>query len=544
MFEHPFLLKLAWLIRQPIRSWFACLLLSMLIIACSSDSQQENEEQKPTEQKTKLSAIAFDPALPWLNVPKPLTMDDLIGKVIILDFWTYGCINCIHVLADLRKLQEKYGDHLAIIGVHTPKFENEKNIETLRNIVVRYGIDYPVVNDVGYLLGTYYGMRAWPTQIMIDPEGFVLGKVVGEDHYELFDKLIGQLVDQHRDRLNPTPISLALEREKLAESLLAAPGKIAVDDRFVAISDTLHHRIIVANHHGKIEKIYGGTNSGREDGSADLARFNAPQGLAFSGEGLFVADTGNHLIRYIDLVNENVRTVAGSGALERQGAGKFNALSVGLASPWGLALHGNTLYIAMAGSHQIWHYNAVTGELVLWAGTGREGIQDGPAKVATFSQPSGLSIVGEWLYVADAEDSAVRRIHLDEDRVETLIGTGLFDFGDRDGPIDQAQLQHLLGVAALNSSKVVIADTYNHKLKLLDLESGVVVTLVGNGRPGNALTQAGEAQLNEPGGVAILGQQVLVADTNNHRILAYDLDTKKTRVWTLIPTESTETSLD
>jgi len=514
------------------------LLLSIHASACSSDRDQKAKEDKAAEQKLKQSAAEFDPELPWLNVSRPLVLDDLRGKVVILDFWTYGCINCIHVLADLKKLEEKYSDQLAVIGVHTPKFQNEENLETLRNIVVRYDINHPVVHDVDSVLGRIYGMRAWPTQIMLDPEGFILGGVTGENHYELFDELISDLIEEHHDIMDPTPLPLALEKDKFAASLLAAPGKIAVSDKHVAISDTLHHRIILADHNGNIQTIYGGLDAGLEDGDAESSRFYSPQGLAFSERGLFVADTGNHVVRYIELGNGQVQTIAGTGEIDRHRSGEFDALSVGLASPWGLAFEGSMLYVAMAGSHQIWRYDAAEGNIGPWAGSGREGIRDGHIKVATFSQPSGLSIDGDWLYVADSEDSAVRRIHLTKDRVETLVGTGLFDFGDRDGPFDQAQLQHVLGVVALNPSEVLIVDTYNHKLKLLDLKTDAVVSLAGDGRPGKAVTPSGEAQLNEPGGLAILGQQVLIADTNNHRILAYDLDTKKTHEWMLIPAEN------
>ena len=520
------------------------MLLSIYASACSSDREQKAKENKAVEQEIKQAATEFDPDLPWLNVSRPLVLDDLSGKIVILDFWTYGCINCIHVLADLKKLEEKYGDHLAVIGVHTPKFENEENIETLRNIIVRYGINHPVVHDVGSVLGSIYGMRAWPTQIMIDPEGFILGGVTGEDHYELFDKLISELIEEHHDIMDPSPLPLALEKDKFATSLLAAPGKIAASGNHVAISDTLHHRIILADHNGKIQAIYGGTDAGLEDGDAESARFNSPQGLAFSDRGLFVADTGNHVIRYIDLVNGQVQTIAGTGEIERHRYGEFNALSVGLASPWGLAFRESMLYVAMAGSHQIWRYDAAKGSITPWAGSGREGIRDGPVRIATFSQPSGLSIDGDWLFVADSEDSAVRRIHLGEERVETLVGTGLFDFGDRDGPFDQAQLQHVLGVVALNPSEVLIVDTYNHRLKSLDLEKGVITSIAGDGRPGKMISNTGAAQLNEPGGLVMLGQQVLIADTNNHRILAYDLNTKQTEEWMLTPAESDHGRLD
>lgn len=478
-------------------------------------------------------AIEFDQSLPWLNVSHPLTLKDLRGKVVILDFWTYGCINCIHVLEDLRRLKEKYGEKLAIIGVHTPKFDNEENIDTLRRIIVRYDIDHPVVNDVASIMGKIYGMRAWPTQYVIDPVGGVLGKVVGEKNYDLFDKTIEKLIKKHAAILNETPLPIALEKDKFEASLLAAPGKIAVSKQYAAISDTLHHRIILATHDGKIVKSIGGKDSGFSDGEYLSARFKSPQGLSFSKNGLYVADTGNHSIRFIDFAKETVSTVAGNGKNEIHRGKKYTATEIGLRSPWGLALKDSKLYIAMAGIHQIWRLDLNKKIIGPYAGSGREGISDGSLKRSSFSQPSGLSLIGDSLYVADAEDSALRRIDIRRGRVETIAGTGLFDFGDRDGPLRKAELQHVLGVAALDDNNIFIADTYNHKLKLANLKSRTMTTAVGTGKPGMGEGVALTAALNEPGGIAVLGEKILIADTNNNRIMQYDIKSQQLSEWEL-----------
>ena len=480
------------------------------------------------------AAIEFDRSLPWLNVSRPLNLMDLRGKVVILDFWTYGCINCIHVLEDLKRLKEKYGEKLAIIGVHTPKFDNEENIDTLRRIIVRYDIDHPVVNDVASLMGRQYGMRAWPTQFLIDPAGGVLGKVVGEKNYDLFDKTIAKLLKDYTAVLNDTPLPIALEKDKFEASLLAAPGKIAVSKQLVAISDTLHHRIILATHDGKITKIIGNKKSGFSDGKYANARFKSPQGLSFSKNGLYVADTGNHSIRFINFTTEKVSTVAGNGKNEMHRGKNYPATEIGLRSPWGLALNGSDLYIAMAGIHQIWRLDLKKQSIGPYAGSGREGIDDGSLKRSSFSQPSGLSLIESTLYVADAEDSALRRIDIRRGRVETIAGTGLFNFGDRDGPLRKAELQHVLGVAALDKNNIYIADTYNHKLKLADLRKGKMITTVGTGKPGKSDGVALAAELNEPGGIAALGNTILIADTNNNRIMQYDLKTQTLSEWKLV----------
>lgn len=472
-------------------------------------------------------APEFSPGLHWLNVSKPLTLSDLRGKVVILDFWTYGCINCMHVIPDLKRLEAKYGNKLAVIGVHSPKFENEKNLDTLRNVVIRYDLAHPVVNDTNFTLWRQYGIQAWPTLVIVDPAGGIVGGVSGEGHYGVLDKHIGDLLNQFAAQINATPLPLAPEKNQVSASLLAAPGKIAANGGSVAIADSLHHRILLTDTKGRITQIFGGGAAGFKDGNASAARFFSPQGLCFGDGGLYVADTGNHAIRFIDLARRSVTTVAGNGRKKGSISAEAIGREVGLSSPWDVACRDGTLYIAMAGSHQIGRLNTKTRRITLFAGSGREDITDGKLSAAAFSQPSGLSLFDHWLYVADAEDSAVRRIDLrsGSEKVETLVGTGLFDFGDRDGAFANAKLQHVLGVAVLDENRILIADTYNHKLKMLDLRSRTVTSLAGSGKPGKGFN------LNEPGGLAVLGGTALIADTNNNRIVSYDLLTGRISDW-------------
>jgi thiol-disulfide isomerase/thioredoxin len=482
-----------------------------------------------------IPAPEFDASLSWLNVERPLSLMDLRGKVVILDFWTSSCINCLHIIPDLRKLERKYGQHLAIIGVHSPKFDHEKNIEALRNSIVRYGLRHPVVSDVNFLTWKQYGARAWPTLVVIDPESGVVGRIVGEGHHELLDNTVGDLLKRFRTKLDARPLPMALEKRKFSRSLLAAPEKIAISERFVAISDTLHHRIIVANHRGKIQHIFGGMEAGFADGDGSDSRFSSPRGLAFSENGLFVADTNNHAIRFIDLVTRQVRTVAGNGRNEHHGYGVYEPLTIGLRSPWALAYRAPMLYVAMAGAHQIWRFDVDANRIGPFAGSGHEGITDGALRQASFSQPSGLTLSGDSLYVADPEASAVRRIDLINGRVQALVGTGLFDFGDHDGPFAAAKLQRALGIAALGTSKVLLVDTYNHKLKVLDTQQRAVTTLAGTGWPGKGVGNALESALNEPGGLAVYGKKILISDTNNHRILQFDRNVGRLTEWRLRP---------
>lgn len=478
-------------------------------------------------------APEFPDGLEWLNVAQPLTLEDLRGKVVILDFWTYGCINCLHVAEELKILEKQFGSRLVVIGVHSPKFDNERNLETLRHMVVRLDRRHPVINDVDKLLMFGYGARAWPTLVLIDPLGGVVGRVAGEGHTRLLTREIQQLLVRYVDVVDSKSLPLELEQDRLADSLLAAPGKVAASGKRVAISDTLHNRILVARPDGQILWIIGDGQRGLRDGDFGDARFSSPQGLFISADRLFVADAGNHAVRLVDLATRKVSTLAGSGHIGHTASRESDARKAELRSPWDLLLDGDQLYIAMAGTHQIWRLDLVTGEIAPWAGSGREGINDGSLEHATFSQPSGLALAGRHLFVADAEASAVRVIDLEHGQVRTLAGKGLFTFGDRDGPLEQALLQHVSGIAADGDDTLFVADTYNHKLRHLDLKTRRMITLAGDGVPGRGMGAASGARLNEPGGLALAGDRIYISDTNNDRILVYMRATRTLREWEL-----------
>jgi thiol-disulfide isomerase/thioredoxin/DNA-binding beta-propeller fold protein YncE len=503
----------------------------LLCLLCATALQDAVAAPEPDLPR----APEFPEGLDWLNVAHPLALSDLRGKVVILDFWTYGCINCLHVEEELRELEETFGSLLVVIGVHSPKFDNERNLETLRRMVIRLDRRHPVVNDPDRLMMLIYGARAWPTLVVIDPLGGVAGKVAGEGHIPLLTQEIRQLLEENEEVIDPKPLPLDLERERLADKVLAAPGKVAASEHRVAISDTLHNRIVIARPDGKIQWTVGDGQAGLVDGGFGEARFSSPQGVFLSGDRLFVADTGNHAVRLVNLATRQVSTLAGTGRIGHEAARHTDARKAKLRSPWDLVLDGEHLYIAMAGTHQIWRLNLATGAIGPWAGNGREGIKDGDLMRATFSQPSGLALAGRRLYVADAEASAIRAIDLDRGRVSTLVGEGLFEFGDRDSSLKQSLLQHASGIAAIGDSELLVADTYNHKLKRLDLDAGHVTTLAGDGVAGQGSGRARTSRMNEPGGLAVTGDRIYVADTNNDRILLYDRDLKTLSEWHLKP---------
>jgi len=463
----------------------------------------------------------------WLNTDKPLSLTALKGKIVLLDFWTYGCINCIHIIPDLKKLETKYANQLVVIGVHSAKFKNEKETENIRRIILRYEIEHPVYNDSEYAVWQSYGVRAWPTQVLIDPAGYVVGGVSGEGNYEVIDRTIAKLVDDFRKRgeLNEEPLKLVLERAKVGDLPLAFPGKILADaatDRLF-IADSNHNRVVVTKLDGTLVDVIGTGDSGAADGAFDKASFYRPQGLALAGDTLYVADTENHLIRRINLKSRTVETIAGTGKQSREYGESGPARQIALSSPWDLQLAGNTLYIAMAGPHQIWKLDLEKDTVSTFAGSGREARLDGSLVESGFAQPSGMATVGHTLYVADSESNIIRAIDTAGGHVKTVVGGDLFEFGDVDGTGDDVRLQHPLGLVAYGD-KLLIADTYNHKIKELDPKHQRVTTFAGTGKPGQADGSA--PSFYEPGGLAIANGKLYVADTNNHAIRVVDLKTK------------------
>ena len=433
----------------------------------------------------------------------------------------------MHVFPQLRKLEHKYKNELAVIGVHSAKFTSEQDTDNLRKAVLRYELEHPVINDGQFVVWKQYSGRAWPTLIFIDPQGKIIGKHEGEITFEDFDTVIAQMVQEFEGKgiLDRTPLNHRMEEG--AKSALAFPGKVLADEATdrLFISDSNHNRIILSTLEGEVRQVIGSGEVGFADGDFRIASFDHPQGMALDGDGLYVADTENHAIRRVDLAGGKVETVAGTGRQAR-GFGKGgDALSTDLSSPWDLALHDGTLYIAMAGIHQLWSLDLEAKQVRPYAGNGREAPVDGPLLTASLDQPSGITTDGKVLYFADSEASAIRTADLnDSGRVGTIVGQDLFVFGDVDGTGDAVRLQHPIGIH-FHDGVLYVADTYNNKIKRVFPQTRSVLTMLGTGEPGYLDDEANQALFHEPGGVSVAAGKLYVADTNNHAIRVADLDT-------------------
>ena len=495
---------------------------------------QEKKVPMP-DYEGKVNAPDFPEELEWLNTDRPLSLRQLRGKVVLLDFWTYCCINCMHVIPDLKRLEKKYANELVVIGVHSAKFNGERDTQNIRQAILRYEIEHPVINDYKMEVWQSYAVRSWPTLMLIDPAGKVLGYLSGEGIYEAFDKLIARVIEEFdaKKQIDRRPLALRLERSLAPTSMLAFPGKVLADEKSkqLFIADSNHNRIVVVSlADSSIKEVIGTGEIGMNDAAFEGASFNHPQGMAFDGHVLYVADTENHAIRAVDFDKRTVATIAGTGEQARRidqlgGQGKQTPLN----SPWDLVLNDGMLYIAMAGPHQLWRMNPKTGGAAPYAGTGREDRIDGPLDRSALAQPSGITTDGKKLYFADSEVSSIRSADLNPDgNVETIVGEGLFDFGDRDGKGPTVRLQHPLGVA-YHDGTVYVADTYNNKIKVVSPKDKSSQTFLGSGEGG--LRDGERALFDEPGGLSVANGKLYIADTNNHAIRVADL--KSRRVETL-----------
>ncbi|MET4002347.1 MULTISPECIES: NHL domain-containing thioredoxin family protein [Arthrobacter] len=482
----------------------------------------------------------------WLNTGGvELTLEKLRGKIVILDFWTFCCINCLHVLDELRPLETEFKDVLVTVGVHSPKFEHEADPVALASAVERYDIQHPVLDDPELVTWQAYAARAWPTLVVVDPEGYIVAHLSGEGHAAGLATLIPELIAEHEAKgtlhrgdgpyVAPEPVIRDLR----------FPGKVLplTNGNFL-VSDTGHHRLVETSPDlTTLVRTIGSGTKGFLDGTAEDAMFNEPHGLALLPEQLaasvgydvVVADSVNHRLRGITLATGAVRTLAGNGIQRLLDAGPARVtdhgeaasetylgtapLEIALSSPWDVAYSSalETVVVAMAGTHQIFDFDPLSGAVTVIAGNGLEGLLDGPGAQAWFAQPSGVTEDAKGnIWVADSETSALRVLKFSDGGavdVETALGEGLFDFGFRDGEAAQARLQHPLGVAVLPDGSVAVADTYNGAVRRYDPATKTVSTLA------RGLAEPSDVLLDETGEVPLL----IVVESNKHQLIRLPL---------------------
>ena len=505
----------------------------------------------------------------WVGTDgRTLRLADLRGRFVLLDFWTSCCVNCLHVLDELRDLEERWAAELVVVGVHSPKFPHEAEPEVLDDAVRRYEVRHPVLDDADMTTWRAFAARAWPTLVLVDPTGYVVASLSGEGHADGLDRLLAELVVEHDERgtlVRGERIFAPLAEEAADDGLRFPSSALVLPERLgggVLVTDTGHHRLAVLDDDLQVAATVGEGVRGLADGVAATARFAEPQGLcllpedvaARLGVDVVVADSANHAVRGVRLARPDdesepeVVTLAGTGRQLRRREGGGAALAQDLSTPWDVAWWDDQLVVAMAGLHQLWALAPAVdprdGVVRVVAGTSAEGLRDGDAEQAWFAQTSRLvpSADGEVLWVVDSETSALRRlvrapgaggdrsvpvvadvrlanaapVAAPGYRVETVVGSGLFDFGDRDGDAGAALLQHPLGAAVLPDGSVAVADTYNGALRRYDPAA-----------TGETAVTTLASDLAEPTGVAVVGTgeeaQLLVVESRAHRVLRLPL---------------------
>jgi hypothetical protein len=424
----------------------------------------------------------------------------------------------------LRELEQRFPDAVAVVGVHSGKYIAERDTVRIRDASIRLGATHPVLNDRQFRVWRAYAVRAWPTLVAIDPRGAVVGMSAGEFTADAVAPFVERVVAAARadGSLREGPMHFPAESPSVAPGQLAYPGMVAVDGDRIAVADSGHHRILVGRLEERglrmrVERVVGSGREGFEDG--DAAAFRYPQGLVFGGEVLYVADAGNHAVRAIALASGVTRTIAGTGAQLRT---MRDRAAGALSSPWDLALDRDTLHVAMAGIHQLWTVYRRDGTASHRTGSGAEELHDGSHADGALAQTMGIALARDALLAADAESSAVREVDLGASGgVRTVVGTGLFDFGDVDGVGDTVRLQHPQGIAVTAEGRVLVCDSYNDSLRWLDRTDRRVTTWVRG--------------LHEPGGIAIGARGAYVADTNAHRIVLADWESAQVQPVEIVP---------
>ena len=460
----------------------------------------------------RVAAPELPSALEWVNTDEAASLAAMRGRVVLLNFWTFDCINCLNVLPDIRFLENKYHDGLSVVGVHTPKYQYQRSAPSLLKAVNRNHIRHPVANDPGFLTWQAYGVQAWPTLALIDAQGQLAALLPGEGRRDEADTMIGHLLDEAaKQDLRVYESQVSSVRPEPRQPL-RFPTRLLATESSLWIADTGHNRILECNHEGRIMRQFGSGNPGFWDGANLDAGFSAPQGLAIARESIFVADTGNHALRRVRLLDGEVKTIAGTGALGHDIPHEYvEPTKIAMSAPTDVAAVGDIIYVAVSGQNQIWQYNLNTNKLVALAGSGKLGIEDGAGVGASFAQPVSLSVIGQQLIVVDSAASAIRALRLLDNRVSTLVGKGLYEFGDAPGKPDDARLQNPLAACVDARGLVFIADSYNGKIKALNLRTTELRTL---NLP---------YTLQEPAGIALGANSLWIANTNAHEVVRVDL---------------------
>lgn len=452
------------------------------------------------------ATIALLPAsLQWLNAAEPPAATRR-GWLTALAFVNAGSAWSMQRLQDLQALCARYPQRLRALAVHVPRFDHEREARRMLRRIHRHGVRLPVALDADWVAWQQFGLRVWPTVLLVDAAGRVVARIEGDGPLvELEAPVQAFESDAAPEGDGPS----ASPRAREPDSPLRFPVGLAVNDQYLYIADSGRHRVLECTHAGRIVRQFGSGDEGFMDGILGQAAFRRPHGLTLLREMLYVADAGNHAVRRINLRSGDVDTLCGSGRRGEPREGQvFDPRAVSLDAPQAVAVTGDQLHIALAGDNRIWSFDLGRAHLTFRAGSGELAVRDGAGAAAAFAQPVALAAVQQKLYVCDGAGSAIRAMQLRENSVQTLVGQGPWEFGHADGPRAIAQLQEPQAIALDPDAPLLwIADTGNDRLRSLRLGGGELTS--------HLLPQP----LHGPAGLAVGAGAVWIADTDAHAVL-------------------------
>lgn len=522
-------------------------IVALIIVVWGILSFLSNVVLTTSFEDSAASKIIVDQDENWLNVERALQPSDLKNRVILLDFWSYSCVSCIQSLPDIKKLEEKFGNKLTVIGVHSRKFDNERNIKSIKKAILKYDITHPVINDADLNIWNSFDVKAWPTYVLLDIRGRIVETYVGESKFSQMAKDVSRLISKYKYQINRDQLPILPEKYNRIGNVLEFPTKLAYSKDFsfsrvknlpaIFIANSGGNNVIVSSLSGDVIAKIGSGEAGFADGSFEMASFRSPQGLLYQNNKLYVADAGNHALREIDFKTKKVSTLIGSG---KKGASfnskdKVSADRIDLASPLDLEFFPdrNHIVIANSGTHQIVSYHIKKKTLSVLAGNGSEGFKDGRGQESNLSQTSDMSVFKNKLYFIDSGSSSLRVLDKNN-KVKTLIGDSLGESGYKNGSKKDALMQHPLALMADNTG-IYISDSFNHKLRKYSLESGKIKDVVGKLQRGDGVGSKDKTEFDEPEGMIAIRDRIYIADTNNNRILSIQRSSNVSEILNVMP---------
>ncbi len=449
------------------------------------------------------SATQLPDHSPWLDTV-PAALADLRGRPVVLAFVNAASAWCAQRLAELAHWQRRHPGRAQVLVVQVPRFDFERGPAAALKLLRRQGVSAPMLLDADWSAWRRFGVRAWPTVVLLDARGIEQARVAGLDPPGRLERALGDLI---ADAGYPPQGEASGELHPEPGLALRFPTGLAVSEERLYIADSGHHRILECTHGGRIVRQFGHGRADLLDGPASEAAFQRPQGLALDRHSLYVADTGNHALRRINLLTGQVDSLCGNGRPGVLQAGPVEQPRLApLDHPIGLALAQNQLHISMAGDNRLWRYDLGERSLRWVAGSGALAQADGPVDQAAFAQPTAVAAAGHVLYVLDALGSSLRSVHLHGGMVQTVIGQGPWAMGE----------------GGLQFPQALALDPATSTLWIADAGNGVLrSTRIGSGElQAHALPR----RLCGAAGVAAGAGAVWVADTDAHAVLRLDAD--------------------